>query len=151
MGFRWNSFEDVYTEVDFDEMLDKLISYKMKEGTFQIPKKYVSDPELGAWVTMLRRLYSRDALPEDEVQKLNDVGFEWVSSRKCGSSFMTRYREVLEQLSENSENAAMVMEGDAQMKKWIYDQKCVYENGKLSDSRIQYMDDLGVDWRNVSI
>lgn len=82
---------------------------------------------------------------------MNDAEFEWVSTRKCGSAFMTRYREVLDQLSKSSKDVAMVVEEDAQIKQWIHDQKCVHENGKLSSSRIKYMDDLGVDWRNVSM
>lgn len=47
MGFRWNSFEDVYTECDFDEMREKLMAYHDEFDTFQIPKKYEPDPELG--------------------------------------------------------------------------------------------------------
>ena len=47
LGFRWNSFEDVYTECDFDEMREKLMAYHDEFDTFQIPKKYEPDPELG--------------------------------------------------------------------------------------------------------
>jgi len=48
MGFRFNSFEDVYYENDFEEMLGTLMHYFKKTKTFQIPKKYELDPELGA-------------------------------------------------------------------------------------------------------
>ena len=130
----------------------KLIDYKKQTGTYQIPKKYDRDPELGAWVTMLRRLYRTGDLPVKEVDMMNEIKFEWTSTRKCGSSFMMRYREVAERLQDaSSKNQVFqILEEDDQLRKWLYAQKCAFENGKLSDSRVQYMDDLCVDWRNVS-
>ena len=49
LGFRFHSLEDVYYECDFDEMLFKLTLYYKEFQTYQIPKKYEPDPELG-WV-----------------------------------------------------------------------------------------------------
>lgn len=152
MGFRFNSFEDVYTECDFDEMLSKLMEYHEETGTYQIPKKYDPDPELGAWVTLLRRFHKAGTLPKIEIEKLDAVGFEWISTRKCGSSFMSRYREVLSYLSKVVEAGGDVSElltEESDVMKWINAQRIAFENGKLSESRIQYMDDIpGVDWRN---
>jgi hypothetical protein len=47
LGFRFHSLEDVYYECDFDEMLFKLTLYYKEFQTYQIPKKYEPDPELG--------------------------------------------------------------------------------------------------------
>ena len=154
IGFRFHSFEDVYHECDFDEMLQKLLEYQQEFQTFQIPKKYEPDPELGAWVTMLRRLKQNDGLPEDQVSKLDAVSFEWISTRKCGSSFMKRYREVLDKLTEvfndgGDDAVAELLLSDGEIRKWINAQRQVHENGKLSESRVQYMGDLpGIDWKN---
>ncbi len=153
MDFRFHSFEDVYYECDFDEMLGKLMEYKVEFHTFQIPKKYEPDPELGAWVTMLRRLYRTNDLPADQIEKLDEVGFEWVSTRKCGSSFMSKYREVFSRLREAVEagvDVSTLLMEDEELKKWIIGQRVAYENGNLSESRMQYMDEIpGVDWRKV--
>lgn len=153
LGFRFHSFEDVYYECDFDEMLQKLLNYQHEFQTFQIPKKYEPDPELGAWVTLLRRLKQKDDLLEDQVSKLDAVNFEWISTRKCGSSFMKKYRAVLDKLTKVAEvggdaAAAEFLSNDAEMRKWIDDQRQVHKNGKLAESRVQYMADLpGVDWK----
>lgn len=105
-----------------------------------------------AWVTMLRRLRQKNELPKIQIDKLDAVGFEWNSTRKCGSSFMKRYREVLSYLSKVVEAGGDVKEllhDDTEIMKWIDAQRQAYENGKLSESRVQYMDDLpGIDWRN---
>lgn len=145
----------MYTECDFDEMLGKLIDYHAETGTFQIPKKYEPDPELGAWVTMLRRLYKlEDKLPQIQVEKLDAISFEWISTRKCGSSFMKNYRDVLAYLTKVVEAKGDVREllnEDTEIMKWIDAQRRAHENGNLSESRVQYMDDLpGIDWREPS-
>jgi len=122
MGFRFHSFEDVYYECDFDEMLFKLSLYHKEFQTYQIPKKYEPDPELGAWVTMLRRLRQKNELPRMQIDKLDAVGFEWNSTRKCGSSFMKRYREVLSYLSQVVEAGGEVKElvyEDTEIMKWV--------------------------------
>jgi len=151
IGFRFHSFEDVYYECDFDEMLAKLLDYQQEFQTFQIPKKYDPDPELGAWVTMLRRLKRTDDLPDDQVSKLDAVEFEWVSTRKCGSSFMSKYREIFDELNEVAEGGGDIEEylsSNVEIMKWIDAQRKAYENGKLSTSRVQYMDELpGVCWK----
>eukprot|EP00985_Skeletonema_marinoi_P018754 scaffold10568_cov73-Skeletonema_marinoi.AAC.1 len=65
---------------------------------------------------------------------------------------MKRYREVLDKLTEvhdvgGDEAVAELLSNDAEIKKWIDAQKQVLANGKLSESRVQYMEDLpGVDW-----
>lgn len=101
---------------------------------------------------MLRRLRQKKELPRMQIDKLDAVGFEWNSTRKCGSSFMKRYREVLSYLSQVVEAGGEVKElvyEDTEIMKWVDAQRQIYESGKLSESRAQYMDDLpGIDWRN---
>jgi len=151
MGFAFHSFEDAYYECDFDEMLEKLLDYKEEFQTFQIPKKYKPDPELGAWVTMLRRLNRTNDVPKAQIDKLDSVNFEWASSRKCGGSFMSKYREVLTYLNtaaEDGGDAVELLHKDHGMTKWVEAQRLAHEHGNLAESRVQYLDDLpGIDWR----
>jgi hypothetical protein len=98
-----------------------------------------------AWVTTLRRLRQKNELPKMQIDKLDAVGFEWNSTRECGSSFVKRYREVLSYLSQVVEAGGEVKElvyEDTEIMKWIDAQRQAYESGKLSESRAQYMDDL---------
>ncbi|KAL7542780.1 hypothetical protein ACHAXR_013122 [Thalassiosira sp. AJA248-18] len=152
LGFRFHSFEDVYYENDFDEMLGKLIDYHGEFQTYQIPKKYEPDPELGAWVTMLRRLHLANDLPKIQIDKLDAVGFEWISTRKCGSAFMSKYREIFSYLTKVAEVGGDVREllhEDNDIIKWVDAQRLASENGNLSKARQEYMDELpGIDWKN---
>eukprot|EP00571_Detonula_confervacea_P006197 CAMPEP_0172318818 /NCGR_PEP_ID=MMETSP1058-20130122/35880_1 /TAXON_ID=83371 /ORGANISM="Detonula confervacea, Strain CCMP 353" /LENGTH=271 /DNA_ID=CAMNT_0013033723 /DNA_START=47 /DNA_END=859 /DNA_ORIENTATION=+ len=150
MGFAFHAFEDAYYECDFEEMMGKLLDYHEEFQTYQIPKKYKPDPELGAWVTMLRRLYRTDDVPKIQIDKLDAVGFEWLSTRKCGGSFMSKYREVLSYLSnivEAGGDVSELLRDDHDVMKWVDAQRLAYENGNLSDSRVEYLDELpGIDW-----
>jgi hypothetical protein len=144
LGFRFDSLEDVYYEFDFDDMFDRLLAYEAENhNTYQIPKKYPNDPELGAWVTGLRRL-GNDVVKDEHAQRLNEVSFTWVSTRKCGSKFMKQYRELVERVGEHGREDLV---GDEPIQKWIAAQRLVRKRGELSDTRFHYMQELlGEDW-----
>ena len=142
-------------------MSDVLSGRKIDHTVFYMLPQFASVPNSfdlrsfffnRAWVTMLRRLRQKNELPKMQIDKLDALGFEWNSTRKCGSQFMKRYREILSYLSKVVEAGGDVKEllhDDTEIMKWVDAQRQVYENGKLSESRIQYMDDLpGIDWRN---
>lgn len=146
MGFTWHSLEDVYEKQkdQFDDLLKRLQEYG---GDLSPPKKYQPDPELGAWVTALRRLYRVGEVDESHVEKLDALGFAWVSPRQCGSKFMIQYRATLERLETESKETVL---GDPEVQKWIQAQQKQYH--ALSETRKQYMRELvGVkDWKSWS-
>lgn len=160
MGFRFNTLEEVYEEADFDDCLQRLVEYENEFQTkFQIPKKYNPDPELGAWVTMIRRL-GRDNIEASRREKLDEINFAWVSTRKCGSSFMKNYRSLKERVyacCDESNQEVIDPVGldavltDADVKKWIDAQREAATLGNLSEPRCEYLDKLpGFDWRQPS-
>lgn len=162
IGFRFNSLEDVYQEADFDDCLERLVEYEKEHGdNYQIPKKYKPDPELGAWVTMIRRI-GRDNIDKEQREKLDAIGFVWVSTRKCGSAFMKNFRPLKERLEAcsqiNNEGVWEVVDEDGvndilqeeEVARWIRAQKDAAEKGNLSEARCDYLDQLpGFDWRNL--
>lgn len=164
MNFRFHSFEDVYQEADFNDCFERLLKYEeQNKNRFQIPKKYPQDPELGAWVTMIRRL-GRDNIDAERRRKLDEIGFVWVSSRKCGSSFMKNYRPIKEKLEAcarmnqesgmwevvNKEGIQTIIQ-EEQTRKWLKAQSDAAKAGNLAQARCDYLDQLpGVDWRSIS-
>jgi hypothetical protein len=74
---------------------------------------------------------------------------------------MSQYRSVLSYLNKVVEVGGNVNEllpekeytedNSSEMRKWISLQRMAYEKGLLSESRVQYMDELpGIDWKNPS-
>ena len=140
LQFVWHSLEDVYTEnMDrFDDFLQRLILYAdQHDGDLSPPKKYAADPELGAWVTGLRRLHAIDAVDPIHVVALEALGFLWTSPRQCGSQFMQQYREIQERLVSEGPDAVW---RDAKGTAWVRAQQ--RKASELSGTRQHYMAQL---------
>ncbi len=148
LGFSWHSMEEVYKYADFDEMFQRLVDYEARhpESNFQIPKKCKEDPELGAWVTGIRRL-GRDGVNPGHERRLDSIGFAWKSTRVCGSKFMDQYRLLTEQVETEGLKSVMMEEKTI---KWIQAQQEALKRGSLSQTRVHYMGQLfGEDWTAV--
>lgn len=147
LGFIWHDLEDVYKVVDFDDLFHRLLQYRNDhDGDVSPPKKYAPDPELGAWVTGIRRLGPGgvDAAHRDQ---LDSLGFQWVSQRKCGSSFMKQYRLIAKQI-ESGNNEEDVW-ADQANQNWLRAQQLALARNDLSETRQHYLEQLlGPEWCN---
>ena len=153
LGFVWHSLEDVYRTADFDDLYQRLRHYYQQHGTFDPPKKYAADPELGAWVTGIRRLGPQRLSSAQHYAALNalpEPGFRWVSTRNCGSAFMKQYRDiqsrlVLEEKSNDDDNDEVWK--DEAVQKWVQAQQLAAKRGDLTETRKHYMEQLlGAAW-----
>jgi len=148
IGFRFHSIEDVYRFADFDDMLGRLLAYEEAHpnNNFQVPKKCAEDPELGAWVTGIRRL-GKDGVNPDHERRLCAIDFVWKSTRKCGSKFMDQFREWTKQVE--LEGIETILE-DPKTIAWIQAQQLALNRGTLSQTRVQYMGQLfGERWTTI--
>lgn len=149
IGFIFHSLEDVYSFVDFDALFARLMDYEARhpESNFQVPKKCAEDPELGAWVTGLRRL-GPSKVDSKHAERLDEVGFVWVSKRKCGSKFMLQYKDLLKRVEGMSNSDALkCLLADPKINDLIQAQKQIYVKGKMSETRMNYMNNLfGESW-----
>jgi hypothetical protein len=140
LGFRWTLDPD---ELDPDEMIERLVAYKERAGNTLVPKKYETDPLLGAWVASVRRKSDpllnggKSVLEEDLREKLDKVGFSWEPEKRCGSAFMTGFRAW----SEAKMQGKPVPE-----ERWCQCQRMAKAQGRLSEQRISYLDKFGFDW-----
>jgi Helicase associated domain len=149
LHFTWHTLEDVYEKQKehFDDFVERLKEYAANspDGELSPPKKYPADPELGAWVTALRRLKMVNAVEEEHVRILDQLGFAWVSPRrKCGSQFMIQFRALQERLAQSQTDNKAVFR-DPTIPAWIQAQ----QNAELSETRQHYMVQLlGPDWKS---
>ena len=104
---------------------------------------------LGAWVKRQRKLYEMGALHEDRIQKLRDVGFLFLG-KKVASSFdpwATRVSE-LKAFKEASGHVDVPRSYalNSSLGIWNQNQRLAQAGGKLSESQIKILDDLGFDF-----
>ena len=150
MNFTWHSLEDVYAQNRdrFDEFVARLQNYAFENnGDVSPPKKYAADPELGAWVTGVRRLFTENQVDPEHVETLNQLNFQWISPRQCGSQFMLKYREIQERLAAAADdNEQEEIWRDPTVTNWIRAVQQQHES--LSTTRQHYLAQLlGEDWR----
>lgn len=148
IGFNFHSYEDMYTASDFGEMFDRLVLYESNHpgNNFQVPKKCEEDPELGAWVTGIRRLGKDGVNPEHE-RRLCEINFAWKSERKCGSKFMIQYRDYVQQAEQVGRDKILQ---NHETILWIQAQQRALKRGSLSQTRVTYMETLfGENWQEI--
>lgn len=161
LGFLFHSLEDVYHNVEFDDLFQRLVDYEANhpESKFQVPKKCAEDPELGAWVTGLRRL-GQDKIDPKHAEKLNEVGFVWFSKSKCGSKFMLQYKALVAQLEDDLQANAQKSKGeaiqvlltDSKVQALLQAQKQIEAKGTMSETRMNYMNQLfGEGWPTLQV
>lgn len=143
MGFLFHNLEDVYEYADFDDMYERLLKYKEEHGDLAVPKKYVHDPELGAWVTGIRRL-GKERIDMNHMKQLDSIDFLWISTRKCGSQFMKEYRTIQIRIQNQGLDKVIKEEG---IQKFLRAQKEALKRQTLSNTRQEYMTSLfGKEW-----
>ena len=121
-------------EAIWDQNVDLLRAYIREHGDGQVPKKYKLNPTFGGWVAAVRRR-GPDGLAPDRRAALASSGFEWKSTRKCGSAFMTNFR-ALQDLPENEAPAPELVA-------WIAAQRKLAAKGGLSAERCDYLASIG--------
>lgn len=79
IGFDWGTS---IPKLGWEARFIELCEYKAEQGNLNVPQRAPSG--LGKWVSIQRKIKKDGALLEDRVQRLNEIGFEWVlkSGRK---------------------------------------------------------------------
>ena len=100
---------------------------------------------LGGWLVNQRRLYRLGRLSKDKITKLENIGIVW----NVIKSFEESFKLVLEYYKEhgniNLPNDYYLEDG-YNLGGFIYSQKQLKKQGKLSEDRIKLFDDLDIDW-----
>ena len=100
---------------------------------------------LGSWLVNQRRLYRLGRLPKDKIDKLESIGINW----NIIKTFEESYQLVLEYYNIhkniNIPNDYYLEDG-YNLGRFIYNQKQLKKQGKLSEEKIKLFDNLLIDW-----
>eukprot|EP00951_Prasinocladus_malaysianus_P040061 scaffold455737_cov15-Prasinocladus_malaysianus.AAC.1 len=58
------------------------VSMHERAGDCDVPRDYADDPALGAWVHEQRERKRKGQLPDDKVEKLEELGFQFRSAQE---------------------------------------------------------------------
>lgn len=147
LGLSWVSpSESSPDECDWEEMCRRLAEYRAAHGDAQVPKKLKTDPALGGWVAAVRRR-GPNGLGAEQRAAVEAAGFEWVSTRKCGSSFMKSFRKLRDFHDAHGHCDVERVNGPSdELVRWSEAQRLARQKGLLSDERVDYLTGLGFAW-----
>ena len=131
IGFIWEVTPHVW-----EENFAALDSHMQKYG-----QSKVTDPKLQRWINKLREAYKKEILPSDQIQRLNNIGFNWMP---MDGLWEAQYAKLEEFWQRNGHSDARGRD-DKNLASWVQEQRKDYKH-KLSPDRIAKLNKIGFVW-----
>ena len=131
----------------WDKTYDLLEEYKEKHGNIDVPTQYVVDNiQLGRWLGTQRNMYKENKLSEERIKKLNELGMNW----DLKEGYWDENYKLLLQYKEEYGDANVPVKYEingVKLGMWLYTQRSLYNQHKLSQEYINKLNELEIDWK----
>lgn len=133
----------------WESMLEQAKMYAAECGNLDVSATYKTADglSLGRWLMDQRAAYRKGTLSTDRIKQLESIGFEWESPLERqwlqGCSEAQAFYELNGHL-----NVPAKYESPSGFKLgiWLSSQRTNKKFGRLSEARIQTLDDMGINW-----
>mmetsp|Transcript_24901 Transcript_24901/g.57461 ORF Transcript_24901/g.57461 Transcript_24901/m.57461 type:complete len:1213 (-) Transcript_24901:347-3985(-) len=159
VDFCW---ETVSNRQPWDVRYAELVEYKRVYGNCQVPREYKSNKQLGHWVNNQRHQYKlklegkSSVMTDDQVERMNDIGFNWGGDVLEFVPWETRYAELLTYRDRfGNVNVPAKYPDNPKLGTWVTHQRSQYKCRKMnkpsamSDDRIKMLEDVGFKWEDA--
>ena len=162
IGFPWNSDR---TNPSFDERLEDLKAYKDQHGHCNF-RQSGECASLGQWCGKLRRIKRamdnnekpRGCLTNDQIQRLNDMGFLWNFTRTF-ASFDDHFKNLKAYKDQHGHCNVHMNEEFKSLWRWCakvrWIKRIMDKNGKpvgcLSNHQVKRLNDIGFLWNLINV
>jgi len=145
IGFTWNTISRDRNTATWEEMFLRLVEYKKKHGSANVPFRYHKDVQLGTWVNYQRTVHRLERLSVAKVKKLNSIGFEWNPHMKHAATWEAMFwRLVAYKKCFGHTSVPFRYKPDPQLGYWVTNQRTSHRKNKLSPERKYLLEALGV-------
>jgi superfamily II DNA or RNA helicase len=137
--FKWRVLVDTW-----DIRYSELIKYKEEFENCNVPSKYKENKALGAWVGTQRLVYAEHNLEQDKIHKLENLGFIWdLPVDKWNNMYkeLVKHKNIYGHCRVSRNN-----NGYKTLANWVNTQKTTYKRGKLSEDRVNKLQEIGLKW-----
>jgi len=139
IGFAWKPLKLVQ-EREWMDVYKRLVAYKARFGTADVPQRYKEDPALGRWVH--RQRY--DCKAQDRIDLLNAVGYDWLPPKE--RKWMDMY-ERLVAYHQKFRTTRIERRQDKELFCWVKSQRNFCKN----ERRASLLNKIGFDWPELTI
>ena len=133
IGFSWYPKKD-----DWARLYNDLVDYQKKHGGCNVPQ---SNARLGNWIVTQRAAYKKGQISLRRIQALENIGFSW---DPLDALWLRRFDELEHYKNEHGD--CNVPKNQGQLGTWVNWQRHTCREGKLSDERVQRLNELGFEW-----
>ena len=126
----------------------RLLNFKMKVGNCNVPRDYKDDKPLANFVVRQRAYYKQGKLNNDQINKLEFLGFEWEVDRTkvWMEAWNNKYSQLLTVFKETKSSHITSSYVDNTLYTWVLQQRMKKRNNELSDEQIKRLDDIDFNW-----
>ncbi len=136
-------------QLTWEEKYELAKEYYAKNGNLLIPRSYVvNNIRLGAWIATQRDFYKKGILSKDRIDLLEQINIAWTVLEKKRSSWNERYEMAKKYYKEHG-NLLISQDYEIdgfQLGRWIHEQRQDKNNGILSSSHIDMLNDIKMVW-----
>ena len=97
------------------------------------------------WVSTQRIFKKRGKLSTDKIRRLDEIGFVW---DLLDEQWESRFNELLTYKTEHGN--ANVPQDTIGLGAWVMTQRAANKKGKISEERIQKLDEIGFKWERIA-
>jgi hypothetical protein len=130
----------------WNEMFQRLISYKKQHNSTIVPQYYAADPELGNWVKWQRHNYIIEKISDYRIDRLKSIGFVWNTLDNQWDKNFNRLVMYKNQHGSTLVPSKHKAKADTQLGKWVDTQRLHYKREILVADRIKRLELIGFVW-----
>ena len=127
---------------NWNDMFCKLVEYKNKFGDCKVP---CSEKQLINWIATQQKNYKKNILPQERISRLEEIGFRF-SFDVLDRQWESKYVKLKEYKEKNGDCNTFKKVDDKLLSAWIGNQRTGYKLGKLSEERINKLEEIGFKW-----
>ena len=128
----------------WDERLGELAVFRAQHGHTQVNRRSPEVRQLGNWVGIQRKSFNQGCLSENRIARLNELGFDW----NPFESKWERYFATLAEFYAAQGHCEVPFDWpkSSSLRAWISNQRNNHRTGRLGESRIKRLENIGFAW-----
>jgi hypothetical protein len=137
--------ENLY--VSWDEWFGKLVAFKERFGHSNVQAGWKENPALASWVDRQRLRQKKGDLTEEQIRRLENLGFVWDWQSIKGDETWLKWYERMKAFKQQCGHCNPGTYGDdVPLARWAVAQRVRRKKGVLADEQIRRLDELGFVW-----
>jgi hypothetical protein len=143
IGFVWSLYDKAW-----EEGFQATLIFREQTGDANSPKQYTT-PEgfpLGRWQKHQKNYYIKGKLPEDKINRLEEIGFVWSQYDEAWEQgFQATFKYKEQTGNPNAPHSYQTSKG-FKLGSWQMSQRAFCKKGKLAEDRIKRLEEIGFVW-----